>query len=762
MPREGDLCNCGDCQADPDLACSYTGDDVSVLSNYVANAYKGNLLLCPGGDNGEIGGLLHQLNPPQHYSHMGIFVANHDLIRNCTASPRRLTAKEYYTGKVLGVEAPVDGLNVNHVQYGWPGAVTQSVEQALYADKYAGAGLIPPGSNQPYEGSDLTDLESPKNPQTRYRIGALSFETVIDNDVAFDALIVKPCPHLETPLLTQVLNRVADATLNIHAHYRFYSYTDGAAAENVDRQGPPTKVVSPMPEWDATTGKWLDWSDPSQVKWVDVPYTVPAVCSTFVWQAVRNIKGAFHVRLDWADNHADALGEAGGRCVRRLPPDWLANTLDPYTIDGLYFYDEETRRNAADWLYNALKDKVYKELKSNLRDEGGLNKTVADAIDIVGRGAFIAAATLGPAPLVALLGPYALALDIAFAEQLIELLYDMPQDIASQACNSFAFDCHRGWPSDTFCVDGNGNPIPNVDSTYFADAPGVGRTVSPDNIAMFWDAPGATHDQKIHGLYGFNAPVQVVSYVVRKPVCRLVRSTGTATIRGRVLYNAQELIGAHVEAACQHSVTQPEGEQGSFYNLVVRSDANYKLVARYEFPDRTVYGEAVTGVLAPGAHAWVDIKVTDPPACLRKVTVSGTIRVDDVYVDGADHAETKYSKVLQVQWGVAVFDPVSGTWTIDPNDPAAAGKHSDHAGTGASQGAANAGLLIEAKANPDLSVDVTLKGSLGSLSKTRTVSIPAGVTDVTIPEFRLDTDSTWPERAYFRDIKISNLTNNAI
>jgi hypothetical protein len=102
-------CNCDACVENPGLTCSYTGDDVTVQAVYVANAYRGNLILCPGGANGPIGGLLHQLRPPQHYSHMGIMLADHDLVRHCTAEPGWLTADEYYTGTILAFLHPPTG-----------------------------------------------------------------------------------------------------------------------------------------------------------------------------------------------------------------------------------------------------------------------------------------------------------------------------------------------------------------------------------------------------------------------------------------------------------------------------------------------------------------------------------------------------------------------------------------------------------------------------------------------------------------------------
>src|SRR5262249_33834221 len=149
-------------------------DDMSMGVVYIANAYRGHLILCPGGANGKIGGLLHQLHPPQHLFHMGVMGPDFDLIRHTTAVPARLTAEEYYTGSILGVKAPADGLSPDHLQFGWPGSVTQSAEQAFLADRYGG--LTPPGLSGPYTGSDLLDKESPSG--RRYTVAALSFDPI--------------------------------------------------------------------------------------------------------------------------------------------------------------------------------------------------------------------------------------------------------------------------------------------------------------------------------------------------------------------------------------------------------------------------------------------------------------------------------------------------------------------------------------------------------------------------------------------------------
>jgi hypothetical protein len=798
------LCNCDECVPDPTLTCSYTGDDVSVAVVYLANAYRGHLILSPGGANGQIGGLLHQLDPPQHYSHMGIMVADYDLIRHTTAVPARLTAEEYYTGSVLGVKAPADGLNPDHVQFGWPGSVTQSAEQVFLADRYGGQ--PPPGLPRAYTGSDLLDKESPSG--RRYTVAALSFDPVSEDGVNwFPALVVKPCPVLETPAVTAALNRVADEAVKIYAHYRFYCYTQAIVADDPDYWRTPTEMPVALPGWDATALKWNDWSDTSfaaattagsptvtvaspapdllgvgmsvsgagipagttvaavvsdttltlsgnakatgpwgllftaavptattagsptvtlsvpaklgvgllvsgagipvgttvaavvsattltlsrnatatgssvlayqttvpfattagsptatlavtaalsagmlvkgtgipdgttvaavidgttftlsgnatatgtttlacarTTNWVTVP-TAPGVCSTFVWQAVQhaNKAGGPKIVLDGAATKAEALGEAGGACRRRLPPDWAADT--PGGPDGLYKYSADSRSRAANWLHDSLSDEVFAKLKENLADEGGVKKILADAIDDIGRGTFILAAVAGANALVSALiplgGAVVAVIDLALAEQLIELLYDMPDDIANQVVTSFAFDCHRGFPGDTRCVDALGREILDVDSDNWDDAPGDGLTVSPDNTHMFWDAPGASVPrEQVRGIYGYNTPVQPVVGVVRRPRCELLPSTGVATVQGYVRYRGTVVFGAYVKANCQHTLSVP-GEPS--YRLQVKAGGRYKVVARYEdlVRGKVLYGERVTG------------KPTDPPLAPGSVT----------------------------------------------------------------------------------------------------------------------------------------------
>lgn len=461
----------------------------------------------------------------------------------------------------------------------------------------------------------------------------------------------------------------------------------------------------------------------------------------------------------------------GGQCRRALQPDWSADTLGLTPTDGLYGYDEAARIKAAQFLHDSLSDKVYGSLKEALANQGAAMKVIADAIDDVGRGAFIAAAEAGAVAIVGLLTPIvgpvvAGIVDAVFAEQLIELLYDMPDDIANQVCNSFAFDCHRGFPGDTRCVDAAGNEIRDVDSSNWSDAPGRGLAVSPDNIHMFWDAPLlplTSGSDFIQGLYGYNVPVNCVVGVVKRPKCVLVPSTGTAGILGAVLYRGKHVVGAYVKVNCQTTLSDVEG----IYSFEVRSGGQYKIVARFETASGLIlYGERTTGKssdppIAPGAAVRMDILLSEPPACMRNVIVTGQVRVDDVYLTGADHDDNFFNRTLYVQYGVATFDQDAGSWVIDPDDPVGVSRRTDVAQVGASTGDTNGQLKIEVAATKDLSVDVTVTGMLEELKQVRSAKVQAGAT-VIIDEFVLDTGGPFNDRAYFRAIMITNQAAQAI
>jgi hypothetical protein len=262
-------------------------------------------------------------------------------------------------------------------------------------------------------------------------------------------------------------------------------------------------------------------------------------------------------------------------------------------------------------------------------------------------------------------------------------------------------------------------------------------------------------------------PVQLVVGVVKRPKCVLVPSTGTATIKGAVLFRGRSVAGAYVTVNCEHTISNRD-----FYRLTVRSGGQYKVVARFEDPGTglVLYGERATGKpsdppIAPSAIVPLDILLSEPPQCMRNVVVQGTVRVDDVYLTGADHAETTFTRTLYVQYGVATFDQAAGKWVIDPDDPAGLARRTDVAQVGASTGDSDGELKIEVVARDDLSVDVTLIGMINpgdeNLTQTKTINLPPGP-PIPIDDFDLDTGGPFNDRAYFRGITITNLPAQAI
>jgi hypothetical protein len=691
---------------------------------YIANAYKGDLLLTPGGSMGTIGGLLHQLNPPQHFTHMGIMVADHTLIRHCPAAQEQLTAKEFYTGSIdlgpFSQPAPTDGLNRDHLRYGWPGAITESIEQAYYADRYNGN--LP--GNISYNGDMLPDPDSPAG--TSYRMHALGFNTVFDNGVEYPPLIVQPCPSLlaqmpeqEGALVISALNRVADAALQIYAHYRFYCYTNSRIGEDPQYWSPGKTVLDSLPDYivdpnDPNFGKWRDWtgfswSNPGKVKLKKVPNTIPGVCSTFVWQSVQNANkaGGSKIILDSAENPEPPTT---GGCERRLPPDSTGDNTDNLTPDGCYLYDEASRKKVAEWWSsddpNSLWSSIYAQTS------GALPGAIRDLIGIIGRPALLVLAEAGAAVLVAELaaaiaaaGPVGAAiaaalkvagfgLDAQLANALIQLLYDIPDDITTQVINAFAFDCVNGFPGDQHCVDTAGNHINDpLDDDNYKDHPGPGRTVSPDNIHMFWDPPAVANADEVRGIYGYNHPAQPIKGVTMKPICRKIKSTGTATITGFVKYKGKIVAGARITGACYSAIQPTQGrDRIAPFTMKVKSGGLCKLIARYVDNDgsvtghqgRGLYGEATVPtnwkqgpyghVIEPNTNYDVIIELLDPPQCMRRVIIEGDIHVYDGHVGGHEENTMHFKDLLMVQAGVPIYteDPNNlgmFHWTFNISDP---------------------------------------------------------------------------------------------
>jgi hypothetical protein len=319
----------------------------------------------------------------------------------------------------------------------------------------------------------------------------------------------------------------------------------------------------------------------------------------------------------------------------------------------------------------------------------------------------------------------------------------------------------------------------DIDSDNWSSAPGNGLAVSPDNIHMFWDAPGIWDGQQSRGLYGYNVAAALCVGVFNEPICTLVPSTGIAEISGLVRYKGRPVIGAYVSAGCETQITTGI-TTGNGYNLQVRSGGQYKLVARYDDPTTglTLYGEATTGgamdqPVQPNTKLWREITLIEPPDCMREVVVQGVISCDDVSVGGTDTQAKSFRQCLYVQYGVAVYEIATGAWKVD--DTAGSERRTDHTVWSFSVGDANAEWHIDVQVNPDqvdpklspttaATVKVTVEGIIngGESQVGPSVFNIAKDTKIGLTDTFVDTGGAFPDRANFRGMTIANNGVSAI
>jgi hypothetical protein len=598
----------------------------------IGNALKGDLIMCPGGPGGMIGGLLSQINPPQYFSHMGIMTADEVEVRQATAVGDRV--EKFYNGSILGLaEAPTDGIQEKALRFLWPGTVTQAAERA-YQIWHGRAHNV--GNGQDALGNKvLDDAWKVKDNESgeSFFVDSLSFgpvrmlvrnELMVDEWTTVYPLVVKPCPLLEAadPRIRPALHRVADAAKELRGHYRFFGYTHAAAGLDQWKVGPPMlEADKPDPASSCTGVKPL------------VPVrdgdTVPMVCSSFVWLAVQivNDRAATtnppypRIILDGRPKlqHYTAEGEYGRRmCVSFFPRKPTIDKINSQTLDGLYFYDKAERQQAAQWLYDyevkKVRDELDKKLPGLFASLGigvGVGLTVQKLLAMLTSwNAGAVAALLGFTP--------------AFVEELIVLTSDMPDDLANQICNAFASDrCETA----------------AKDSDSWKD-PGVGYAVSPDNIINSW-APPTPHEDPaaIHGLYGYNQRLILKpSELVRNPPppSTWQISQGFALVEyGRVTFQGVGVHGAFVRVGCVQFMTGP----GGFFPQQQRlPSGRYWAVAKYVDPKTGFLleskGESVT--VPDGGAVVLELDLEEPPDTRREVLIEGKMDLVNRYAIGKD------------------------------------------------------------------------------------------------------------------------------
>jgi hypothetical protein len=248
---------------------------------------------------GMIGNLLRKLSPKQRYSHIGIMTRNHYEVTHSTSSTERY--RDYMDG-FKGSNGIQDGASF----HGWPGVVTQTISNAFNGEK-----LQDPAGNQ-YSISGFS-----KNPQQ-----------CKDETSFVYPRVVKPPPGSSVAVRAKLI-AAADTALSVAekgGHYRFFAYSNGDIAES---HAAPRSIPLGK-KWDPSRG----WAENSAA----------TVCSQFIWYCLKLNNITLEGQLDEADVSRGAM-------------------MDGSTTDGLYFYTEEERLDAAQWLFGYMHNEV--------RDEAG-------------------------------------------------------------------------------------------------------------------------------------------------------------------------------------------------------------------------------------------------------------------------------------------------------------------------------------------------------------------------------------------------------
>lgn len=333
-PTEGSECDPDNVEAPDGWACQATPEVVNkIVPARFLNARKGDLILSPGGA-GMIGGLLMSVSPPQRYSHCGIMTRNHTEITHSTGSGDRVEA--YPVGSILGEDNPTDGHRPDVVKYGWPGVVTQSVDEAVNGSWM----LDPETADHPDDQKKFFEIKT----FTPGRVGM----TVQQAWEMVPALVVKPDPMVETPEIRRRLREVADTARSQagRSHYRFYAYTDPTIGTDPSRFGPP------------------------ESGWASGTY--PSVCSSFLWLLMRQ-HGVF------LEAGVDPVPDSAIEARDRL----AGAQVDARALDGLYLYTAQERLDAGRFLYNYLHDKVVAKAEEEAGILGDIAEWGADMADDV-------------------------------------------------------------------------------------------------------------------------------------------------------------------------------------------------------------------------------------------------------------------------------------------------------------------------------------------------------------------------------------------
>jgi hypothetical protein len=354
--------------------CAYEGDSRFMrIPAQLPYAKKGDLALSPGDGEGFISGIVASLAPAQVYDHMGMFIDNGRTIRHCTGSMERLEDEDLFTAeisvKLAGVitlerqKVPLHGVRPDLLRFGWPGTITQTVEEVYRNGRNSLNPRWAYATTHPGE-----DLEDPERPGVPFRIYHLPHgqrqRRLVFNDPELDKgegivrlqdiavhvgdppeehkpLLVRPHPQFE-PEVRETLELVAEMAKQIEAHYRFFAYTRGEIGLDSSFEAPPLG-----------DGSWEGL--PTGASWP--AGTIGAMCSSFVWTAVQRANEkleAGHGRTIVLEDHADPPNPQRG--------------LEYGSADGFYQYHADERKKAGTKLVNKIKGKIRERFDDQIPD----------------------------------------------------------------------------------------------------------------------------------------------------------------------------------------------------------------------------------------------------------------------------------------------------------------------------------------------------------------------------------------------------------
>lgn len=270
------------------ISCQATGE-VGYYESVVLNAQKGDLLL--NAACGPTADMARAAND-QSYSHIGIMTEDRREIRHARVNlePSADTAGFW-------------GVSETRVKYGWPGVLTQTIQNAFEGHE------VRPGP----DGSDLLHLDSHFGANPR---GACSDE---DSPVAVAPLVIKPSPSDESEIFShdsvsvrERLHEVADAARDITGHYRFYAFTEADIRGRTGSQRGASNSSLTATGWTEPGGDGTEHAHPDGMQ-----------CAAFIWHAMRAAEAPI--------NQIRGAEEL---------------ELGPAEQEGLYVYTLEARRNA--------------------------------------------------------------------------------------------------------------------------------------------------------------------------------------------------------------------------------------------------------------------------------------------------------------------------------------------------------------------------------------------------------------------------------